>query len=142
TEINQNTVNVLIEAANFEAVTVARTARRHKLGSEASKRFERGVDPAVAVPAAKRVAQLLVELAGGVADAEVSVVGGFKEPDPIVLAPGFVDSLVGAGIADDETAEALTMIGATVTPVDGGFSVTPPTWRPDLLTQPDLAEEV
>ncbi|HRN30110.1 MAG TPA: phenylalanine--tRNA ligase subunit beta, partial [Terrimesophilobacter sp.] len=142
TEINESTVNVLVEAANFEAVTVARTARRHKLWSEASKRFERGVDPAVAVPAANRVAQLLVELAGGVSDPDVSVVGSFDEPGVIVLSTGFVDSLVGAGITDAETVDALTMIGATVTPAEDGFSVSPPTWRPDLLTQPDLAEEV
>lgn len=142
TEITANTTNVLIEAANFEAVTVARTARRHRLWSEASKRFERGVDPAVAVAAADRVAQLLVDLAGGTADAHASVVGGFEPPATIRLPHGFVDSLIGAGITDVETAEALTMIGAQVVDAEGAFEVAPPTWRPDLVTEPDLAEEV
>ena len=68
TEIGAATRNVLIEAANFDPVSIARTARRHKLPSEASKRFERGVDPQVAVAAAARVVQLLEQLAGGHAD--------------------------------------------------------------------------
>lgn len=141
TEINSNTTSVLVEAANFESISVARTARRHRLGSEASKRFERGVDPAIAVAAANRVAKLLVDLAGGTAE-EVSVVGDFETPAAITLPRGFVDSLVGAGITDDETVHALTMIGATVTEGPEAFTVTPPTWRPDLLDEPDLAEEV
>ncbi|HMH59554.1 MAG TPA: phenylalanine--tRNA ligase subunit beta, partial [Galbitalea sp.] len=61
TEITEATTRVLIEAANFDPVSIARSARRHKLPSEASKRFERGVDPKVAGPAAARVAQVLVE---------------------------------------------------------------------------------
>ena len=142
TENSSSTVNVLIEAANFDPVSVARSARRHKLPSEASKRFERGVDPAVAVAAANRVAQLLVELGGGVADEAMQVVGGFAARAPIALKRGFVDALIGAGITDDETVASLTMIGAEVTVTATGFEVTPPTWRPDLHTQPDLAEEV
>ncbi|MBX3093570.1 MAG: phenylalanine--tRNA ligase subunit beta [Cryobacterium sp.] len=142
TENSDATVNVLIEAANFDPVSIARSARRHKLWSEASKRFERGVDPAVAEAAANRVAELLVELAGGVADEPIWVVGGYAPREPIALEGGFVDSLIGAGITDDETVTSLRMIGATVTETEGGFEVAPPTWRPDLNTQPDLAEEV
>lgn len=141
TEINSKTTNVLVEAANFDSISVARTARRHKLGSEASKRFERGVDPAIAVAAANRVAQLLVDLGGGTAE-QANVVGESETPTAITLPRGFVDSLVGAGITDDETVQALTMIGATVVETRDAFTVTPPTWRPDLLDQPDLAEEV
>ena len=58
---------MLIEAAHFDAVSIARSRRRHKLPSEASKRFERGVDPAIADVAAQRAVDLLVELAGGTA---------------------------------------------------------------------------
>src|SRR5699024_7396502 len=67
TELNDNTVNVVIEAAVFDTVSIARTARRHKLPSEASRRFERGVDPAIAFAAAQRVVDLMVDLAGGTA---------------------------------------------------------------------------
>ena len=66
-----STTNILIEAASFAPVQISRTARRHKLPSEASRRFERWVDPNAAYSAAHRVADLLVELAGGtVAEAE------------------------------------------------------------------------
>ncbi len=65
TEIGADTTSVVVEAAHFDAMTIARTSRRHKLSSEASRRFERGVDPAAAYAAAHRVAELLVELAGG-----------------------------------------------------------------------------
>src|SRR3954469_11059551 len=65
TEISDATTDILIEAANFDPVTIARTARRHKLPSEASRRFERGVDPTLGPIAAQRVVDLLVLLAGG-----------------------------------------------------------------------------
>ena len=65
TELSPATSTVVIEAAHFDAMTIARASRRHKLSSEASRRFERGVDPAATYAAAHRVAQLLVELAGG-----------------------------------------------------------------------------
>ena len=65
TELSVSTRNVVIEAAHFDAMTIARTSRRHKLSSEASRRFERGVDPQASYAAAHRVAELLVEHAGG-----------------------------------------------------------------------------
>ena len=142
TEIGTGTVNVLIEAANFDPISIARTARRHKLPSEASKRFERGVDPAVATPAASRVAQLLVELAGGTADPAIWQVGDVPAIETILLPEGYVNSLVGADYTDAETTGTLSDIGATVEITDGGLLVTPPSWRPDLRDKADLAEEV
>ncbi len=82
TEITAETRTVLVEAANFDPVSIARTARRHKLPSEASKRFERGVDPRVAVAAAARVVQLLEQLAGGHADALGSLLDTADAPSP------------------------------------------------------------
>src|SRR5690606_5006116 len=70
TEMSDTTANVLVEAAIFDTVSIARTARRHKLPSEASRRFERGVDPAIPFVAARRVADLMVEYAGGTLDTE------------------------------------------------------------------------
>ena len=75
------TRDVLVEAAHFEPVTIARSARRHKLPSEASRRFERGVDPALAAAAAQLAVDLLVEHGGGVADPDVTDVGTPAEPD-------------------------------------------------------------
>ncbi|WP_104081225.1 phenylalanine--tRNA ligase subunit beta [Cryobacterium sp. Y11] len=142
TEISATTVNVLVEAANFDPVSIARSARRHKLPSEASKRFERGVDSRVAAVAAARVVQLLVDLAGGVADDLGSVYDEAVEPQPILLPTGFVSGLIGLAYTGDEVRKALVDIGAALEEADGDLQVTPPTWRPDLTDKWTLAEEV
>jgi phenylalanyl-tRNA synthetase beta chain len=142
TEISDATSDVLIEAANFDPVSIARTARRHKLPSEASKRFERGVDPLVAEAAAARVAQLLVELAGGTIDELGSSLFEASSPAPITLRDGFVSALLGVEYTPEEVRSSLEAIGATVEPLNAGLAVTPPSWRPDLDDEPTLAEEV
>jgi phenylalanyl-tRNA synthetase beta chain len=153
TEISDATTNVLIEAANFDPVSIARTARRHKLPSEASKRFERGVDPAVAEVAAGRVVQLLVDLAGGtVADHGSrwsSSTDGEYRGHAIELPAGFVSDLIGYDYTPEQVRSTLAEIGGIV--IDGRvdpqggietFIVTPPSWRPDLTDKWTLAEEV
>ncbi|MCL2516446.1 MAG: phenylalanine--tRNA ligase subunit beta, partial [Microbacteriaceae bacterium] len=122
TEISASTTRVLVEAANFDPVSIARTARRHKLPSEASKRFERGVDPAVAEAAAARVVQLLVELAGGTAVGLGARIHNTAAPQPIALADGFVERLIGVEYTDDEIARTLTAIGGDVVKTDAGFT--------------------
>lgn len=142
TEISSTSTNVLVEAANFDPVSIARTSRRHKLPSEASRRFERGVDPRVAAIANARVVELLVELGGGTADPLGSVLDSAAAPTAIDLPEGFVAGLIGVDFSADEITTSLQSIGATVTATDDGWSVTPPTWRPDLTDAPTLAEEV
>ncbi|MBX3194957.1 MAG: phenylalanine--tRNA ligase subunit beta [Microbacteriaceae bacterium] len=142
TEIEDDTTDILIEAANFDPVSIARTARRHKLPSEASKRFERGVDPAVARAAAQRVVDLLVELGGGTADPLGSVLDAAPAPEPIVMPLGLPTSLVGVEYTREQVVGTLELIGAGVE-VDGDVAtVTPPTWRPDLIDGPTLVEEI
>ena len=142
TEVSLETTRVIIEAANFEPISIARTARRHKLGSEASKRFERGVDPGVAEHAAARTAQLLVELAGG----QVTGVGAnfhtIAAVEPIEFELGYAGALVGVEYPADQVVEILQAIGCTVAVAGQSAKVTPPTWRPDLKHKTDLAEEV
>lgn len=142
TEISDATTSVLIEAANFDPISIARTARRHKLPSEASKRFERGVDPLVAEAAAARVAQLLVELAGGTVDELGSTLFDVPACEPVILRDGFVSSLMGVEYSATEIRSSLEAIGASVDDVAGGVSVTAPSWRPDIDDEPTLAEEV
>ncbi|QOD92830.1 phenylalanine--tRNA ligase subunit beta [Chryseoglobus sp. 28M-23] len=142
TEVGDDTTDVLIEAANFEPVTIARSARRHKLPSEASKRFARGVDPLVAEAAAQRVVDLLVELAGGTAVDLGSAWVESTRPATIDLAEGYVDDLVGVDFSLDEITDSLVAVGCSVSPGDDGWRVTPPSWRPDLIDAPSLAEEV
>ena len=142
TEMGESTRNVLIEAANWDPVSIARTARRHKLPSEAAKRYERGVDPEIAAVAVSRVAQLIADLAGGTADAGGSLIHEAPVRGPIELPRGFVSSLIGVEYTETEVHDALAEIGGVVTEVDDGFTVVPPSWRPDLTGREELAEEV
>jgi phenylalanyl-tRNA synthetase beta chain len=142
TEISSTTTRVLVEAANFDPTSVARTARRHKLPSEASKRFERGVDPKVAAPAAAMVVDLLVELAGGTAESLGSHLDESVPVPPIDLRDGYIASLIGYEYSDEEIIDSLEKVGATVEAGAGVLVVTPPSWRPDLIDEATLAEEV
>jgi phenylalanyl-tRNA synthetase beta chain len=142
TEVSESTTDVLIEAAGFDPVSIARTARRHKLPSEASRRFERGVDPQVARAAAARVVQLLEQLGGGRADGLGSTRAESRSGTPILLPHGFVSTLVGVEFSDDEVRSTLAEIGGEIESTDDGLLVTPPSWRPDLEDEADLAEEV
>lgn len=144
TEISDTTTNVLIEAAWFDPVSVARTQRRHKLPSEASKRFARGVDPLVAEVAAERVVALLEQYAGGTRDSL-----GYRVLSPTALhmptlemSENAVESLSGIPVSVEDTVRILGDIGATVVRGEGVLQVTPPTWRPDLVDEPGLVEEV
>ncbi len=142
TELSAATTDVLIEAAHWKAPMIARTARQHKLPSEASKRYERGVDPELPARAAQRVAELLVEHGGGVIDDGLTVVGVAPERVP-VTAPVELPSRV-SGVAIDATAvvEALEGNGCDVALDHGTLTVTPPSWRFDINDPYDLAEEV
>ncbi|MDR6865429.1 phenylalanyl-tRNA synthetase beta chain [Microbacterium resistens] len=142
TEMSGTTRNVLIEAATFDPVTIARSARRHKLPSEASKRFERGVDPLIPFAAARRVADLMVQLAGGTMTDEGGALFAEVFIEGIDLPSGFVQGLIGVDYTDAEVVGALETIGAEITETGEGRQVIPPSWRPDLTDKWTLAEEV
>jgi len=144
TEMSETTRNVLVEAATFDPVTIARSARRHKLPSEASRRFERGVDPNVASVAAERVVELLEKLAGGTRAVEggLARVESAHHYDGILLPDGFISALIGVDYTDDQITGALEKIGATVLDQGDDRLVIAPTWRPDLTDKWTLAEEV
>lgn len=142
TELGDTTTNVVIEAANFEATGIARTARRHKLPSEASKRFERGVDPRLPWAAAWRVAQLLTELGGGTIAASHTAVGVVPVPASIEIDASLPSRVVGVEYPKDKVVRLLTVIGADVWEAGDTLTVTPPTWRSDLTDPFDLVEEV
>jgi phenylalanyl-tRNA synthetase beta chain len=142
TEVDSNTKNVLIEAANFDPISIARTARRHKLSSEASKRFERGVDPMIADNAAARVVQLLEVHALGEGNILGAEYNQLAASTPIFLPLGFAESVVGINFDEEEQVRILSEIGCVVANVDGGFEVIAPSWRPDLRHKTDLVEEI
>ncbi len=137
----EGTTDIVIEAAHFNAVSIARTARRHKLSSEASKRFERGVDPQAASAAAQRTVDLLVLLAGGTAEAGVTEVTAPSAPHTIAVAADHPDRVAGVEYGRETVVRRLQQVGCDVYGQDE-LIVTVPSWRPDLAEVNDLAEEV
>jgi len=137
----EGTTDVVIEAAHFSAVSIARTARRHKLSSEASRRFERGVDPQAAAAAAQRTVDLLVLLAGGTAEAGVTEVIAPSAPHTVAVAADHPDKVAGVDYGRETVVRRLQEIGCDVYGQDE-LIVTVPSWRPDLQEINDLAEEV
>ena len=135
------TADVVIEAAHFDAVSIARTARRHKLSSEASRRFERGVDPQAAAAAAQRTVDLLVLLAGGTAEAGVTEVVAPSAPRTITIPADHPDKVAGVAYGRETVVRRLQEVGCDVYGQDE-LIVTVPSWRPDLTDPNDLAEEV
>ncbi|MFE1954271.1 phenylalanine--tRNA ligase subunit beta, partial [Streptomyces sp. NPDC059524] len=135
------TTDVVIEAAHFDAITIARTARRHKLTSEASKRYERGVDPMAASAAAQRVVDLLVLLAGGTAEEGVTEVIAPGAPRTISIPADHPDKVAGVAYGRETVVRRLQQVGCDVYGQDE-LVVTVPSWRPDLTDPNDLAEEV
>ncbi|MDQ2709034.1 MAG: phenylalanine--tRNA ligase subunit beta [Actinomycetota bacterium] len=147
TEISERTDDVLLEAANFEPAVIARAARRHKLPSEASRRFERAVDASLCAAAAERAATLLVQYGGGVIAPGRTDVGQPPTPAPIALPLDLPDRIAGVRYQRGATARRLEQVGCQVEPRVSGdgtpeLVATPPSWRPDLQVPIDLVEEV
>jgi phenylalanyl-tRNA synthetase beta chain len=141
TEVGPETTTLVIEAAHFDAISIARTSRRHKLSSEASRRFERGVDPGASHAAAHRAANLLTELGGGTIAAAETIAGAVPEVPTLRLDPALPGKIMGDAIDTDTVIDHLRQVGVTVTEGDQ-LEVTPPTWRPDLRDPYDFVEEV
>ncbi|MFB6754360.1 phenylalanine--tRNA ligase subunit beta [Streptomyces sp. NPDC056353] len=140
-DADKATSDVVIEAAHFDQVAIARTARRHKLSSEASRRFERGVDPQAAAAAAQRTVDLLVLLAGGTAESGVTEISAPPVPHTITVAADHPDKVAGVTYGRETVVRRLQEVGCDVYGQDE-LIVTVPSWRPDLDDINDLAEEV
>jgi phenylalanyl-tRNA synthetase beta chain len=157
TEVSEESRDVVIEAAHFSARGTARMSRRHKLGSEASARFERGVDYELQLRAASRAGIMLATLGGGTLMPGRTVVTEPIEPVVIQMAADYPDSVAGMVYGLDTVLTRLRQVGCTVqvAAAEHGeheharhdrshqlLAVTPPSWRPDLTDPADLAEEV
>ena len=114
TEISDATTDVVIEAAHFHPIVIARASRRHKLSSEASRRFEREVDPLLPRYAAQRVADLLAEYAGGTIQPDETVIDTHALPEPVPIRADHAARVAGAPISIEETVEHLQSVGCTV----------------------------
>ncbi len=142
TEMSASTTNVLVEAAHWDAVSMFRTGKRHKISSEAGKRNERGVDPTICPAAADRVVELLVELGGGTAGPGVTVVGTPPEQAPVRMDGDLPARISGIDIPSETALADLRAVGCTVDASGDQLVVTPPPWRPDITDPFDLVEEV
>ncbi len=138
-EVSPETADLLLEAANFDALTVLRTSRRLRLRSESSTRWEKGVDPHAAEQAAVYASELLVSLAGARLTGHADVHGELPGRPVVRLRPELADRLSGMTFPVEEQRETLRRLGFEL----DGDDVTVPTWRAQDVTRPvDLVEEV
>lgn len=140
-EISDETTDVYFESAIWDPITVARTSRRHKLSSEASRRFERGVDPAIVEVALDVACVLLQQIAGGTIEAGRTLVGDVAKREPISLRAAKPSEYAGIEYSQETVVKRLTEVGCEVS---GGeeLSVVPASWRTDIEMDVDLIEEI
>lgn len=153
TEISFSTKNILIEAAWFEPIAVRRGARALRLHTEASTRFGRGVDPEIAEIASRRVAELVLQLAGGeLLSGVVNVYPSKRAPKNIRVTRAEILRVMGADVPDKEVESALSALGFAPVRVDQNrgaegsllatWECTQPSWRADVEREIDLIEEI
>ena len=142
-EVEESTTDILLEAAHFDAVSVARSSRRHKLHSEAAKRFERGTDPLLPAVAAQRAVDLLVQYGGGHADPAVFDLNNLPEPTGYEFVLSDAERLTGVAYTPERVRQLLEEVGCTIKVIDDErVRVTPPSWRPDLTGAAHFVEEI
>jgi phenylalanyl-tRNA synthetase beta chain len=140
TEVRERTVNILLEAANFEPIGILRSSERHALRTEGSNRWEKGVDPHLAPQAAALATELILELTGAQWAGHVDAKGELPDPQVVSLRTDRVNRVVGLEIPPDEQRGALERLGFDVS---SDWRVTIPTWRAvDVTREIDLVEEV
>jgi phenylalanyl-tRNA synthetase beta chain len=142
TEISAGTTNVIIEGAVWDPPVIMRTVRRHRLPSEAARRFERAVDPAIAAVAAQRAAELLVRYGGGTVVGRSDVWGDPWPRPTVALVTSEPERLIGRPYDRSVIVRRLEQVGCTVSGGCTDLVVQPPSWRPDLTRPADLVEEV
>lgn len=142
-EISDQTTDVYFEAATWDPITIARTSRRHKLSSEASRRFERGVDPAIVEAALDMACALLVDIAGGEVSDAATVLGEVPAREAIALRAAKPSEYAGVEYSLATVESRLQEVGCTVEAGEEGIlHVTPATWRTDIGEDVDLIEEI
>lgn len=132
------TTDVFLESAYWDPITIAATGRALKINSDARYRFERGVDPAFTLPGLDLATQMILDLCGGT-PSDIAIDGAAPDTTRAYrLNPARVISLVGMDIPEAEQRRTLESLGFTL----NGDMATPPSWRPDVLGDADLVEEV
>jgi phenylalanyl-tRNA synthetase beta chain len=142
TEVSEASTDLVIEAAHFSAPGTARMSRRHRLFSEASARFERGVDYELPLRASAKAVALLAELGAGQVQPGFTLASAPIEPVTIVIRADHPDRVAGTTYGASAVIARLREVGCEVSADGELLTVTPPSWRPDLTDPNDLAEEV
>lgn len=138
TAVDENTENVLLEAAYFNPVRIAMAGRKLGIHSDARYRLERNVDPATVIPGLTRATEIILEICGGTAS-ELAIAGSNpRHPQPISLRPERIYTLGGMKLEAAESQKILEKLGYQV----AGQNITPPTWRFDVEGEADLVEDI
>ena len=141
-EVTEATTNILLEVANFDPKFVRRVRRAVALNTDASHRFERGVDAGAIDQLAMLGCALVLQVAGGVSDAHLHVGGNTTARGAVALRPARVTRLLGVEISSSEITSRLESLGCVVESASEALRVTPPSWRHDLRIEADLIEEI
>lgn len=140
-EIDTSSIEIILEAAHFVPEVIARMSRRHKLSSEASRRFERGIDHELGPIASARAVNLFCAIGGAQVLSGIDIDN--RVPGPVIdLDPNFPSKLVGQEYSHEQVARRLEQVGCQIEMGSDLWRVCPPTWRPDLTMAEDLVEEV
>lgn len=140
TGVTEGTTNVFLECARFAPGRVRRTARRLGIRTDSSYRFERGVDPTAQPEAARRLAALVLEAAGGTAGPLLDTAPAAAAPAVIAASAAALNAILGTSYPEGDVLAVLARLSAT--PLGTPPAVTVPSWRLDLAAPEDLAEEV
>ncbi|WP_105628715.1 phenylalanine--tRNA ligase subunit beta [Cronobacter sakazakii] len=142
--VNGETRNVLLECAFFSPLAITGRARRHGLHTDASHRYERGVDPQLQFKAMERATRLLLDICGGEAGPVIDVTSETHLPTraTITLRRSKLDRLIGHHIADAQVTDILKRLGCEVTEGQDEWQAVAPSWRFDIAIEEDLVEEV
>ncbi|WP_226570055.1 phenylalanine--tRNA ligase subunit beta [Mangrovibacter yixingensis] len=142
--VNSETQDVLLECAWFNPLAITGRARRYGLHTDASHRYERGVDPQLQYKAMERATALLLAVCGGEAGPVIDVTAQGKLPQPatITLRRSKLDRLIGHHVPDEQVGDILRRLGCQVTETEGQWQAVAPSWRFDMEIEEDLVEEV
>ncbi len=138
-EIAEDTVDVVFESANFDGTCIRKGALALGMRTEASGKFEKGLDPMNTLPAVNRACELVELLgAGEVLDGTIDILNFVPQPTVLELRPDKINALLGTDVSTEEMQEILRRLGFGVE----GETITVPSWRGDVVHYSDLAEEV
>ncbi len=142
-EVTESTTTVVIEAAYFDGFSVRRTSKELGLRSDASARFEKGVDPNRVLLAGERAAQMLAEIAGGeVLDGTIVIDELDKTPARVVVSPDFINTRLGMKISLEDMLSILNRLKFDVEAANGLLIIDVPTRRQDIKIEEDIVEEI